>query len=38
MTARTVAHIETATVEMVGANKVLQALPTRNLKRLTRLY
>lgn len=34
MTTRTVAHIETATVEMVGANKVLQALPTRNLKQV----
>ena len=34
MTTRTVAHLETATVEMVGANKVLQALPTRNLKQV----
>jgi redox-sensitive bicupin YhaK (pirin superfamily) len=34
MTTRTVAHIETATVEMVGTNKVLQALPTRNLKQV----
>jgi quercetin 2,3-dioxygenase len=34
MTTRTIFHIETATVEMVGANKVLQALPTRNLKQV----
>ncbi len=34
MTTRTISHIETATVEMVGANKVLQALPTRNLKQV----
>src|SRR5271154_6868901 len=34
MTTRTISHIETATIEMVGANKVLQALPTRNLKQV----
>jgi redox-sensitive bicupin YhaK (pirin superfamily) len=34
MTTRTIARIETATVEMVGTNKVLQALPTRNLKQV----
>ncbi|MBS1947039.1 MAG: pirin family protein [Bacteroidetes bacterium] len=34
MTVRTISTIETATVEMVGANKVLQALPTRSLKQV----
>src|SRR5579871_5612438 len=34
MTTRTISKIETSTVEMVGANKVLQALPTRNLKQV----
>jgi redox-sensitive bicupin YhaK (pirin superfamily) len=34
MTTRTISRIETSTVEMVGANKVLQALPTRNLKQV----
>jgi redox-sensitive bicupin YhaK (pirin superfamily) len=34
MTTRTLSNVETATVEMVGANKVLQALPTRNLKQV----
>jgi quercetin 2,3-dioxygenase len=34
MTTRTISNIETSTVEMVGANKVLQALPTRNLKQV----
>ncbi|HEY4876515.1 MAG TPA: pirin family protein [Puia sp.] len=34
MTTRTISTIETSTVEFVGANKVLQALPTRNLKQV----
>jgi quercetin 2,3-dioxygenase len=34
MTTRTINHIETATKEMVGAFKVLQALPSRNLKQV----
>jgi redox-sensitive bicupin YhaK (pirin superfamily) len=34
MTTRTIASIETSSVEWVGANKVLQALPTRNLKQV----
>ena len=34
MTTRTISNIETSSVEMVGANRVLQALPTRNLKQV----
>jgi len=34
MTTRTIAHIETATTEMVGVNRVKRALPTRNLKQV----
>lgn len=34
MTTRTIAHIETATIEMVGVNRVKRALPTRNLKQV----
>jgi redox-sensitive bicupin YhaK (pirin superfamily) len=34
MTTRTISRIETSTMEMVGANRVLQALPTRNLKQV----
>ena len=34
MSTRTISTIETSTVEFVGANKVLQALPTRNLKQV----
>ena len=34
LTTRTVAQIETATTEFVGANKVKRALPTRNLKQV----
>jgi redox-sensitive bicupin YhaK (pirin superfamily) len=34
MKTRTLSQLEKATVEMVGANKVLQALPTRNLKQV----
>jgi len=34
MTTRTISTIEPSTVEWVGANKVLQALPTRNLKQV----
>jgi redox-sensitive bicupin YhaK (pirin superfamily) len=34
MTTRTIAKIETATTEWVGANKVKRALPTRNLKQV----
>jgi len=33
-TTRTVAQVETATTEYVGANKVKRALPTRNLKQV----
>ncbi|MBS1598243.1 MAG: pirin family protein [Bacteroidetes bacterium] len=34
MTTRTVAQIETATIEIVGVNRVKRALPTRNLKQV----
>jgi len=34
MTTRTIAHIEAASTEWVGANKVKRALPTRNLKQV----
>jgi redox-sensitive bicupin YhaK (pirin superfamily) len=34
MAERTMSTIETATVEMVGAHRVLQALPTRSLKQV----
>ena len=34
LTTRTVAQIETATTEFVGANKVKRALPTRNMKQV----
>jgi len=34
MTTRTIEQIETASVEWVGPNKVLRALPTRNLKQV----
>lgn len=34
MTTRTISHIEISTVQLVGANKVLQALPSRNLKQV----
>jgi quercetin 2,3-dioxygenase len=34
MTTRTISQIETAATEWVGANKVLRALPTRNLKQV----
>lgn len=33
-TTRTIAQVETATTEFVGANKVKRALPTRNLKQV----
>jgi redox-sensitive bicupin YhaK (pirin superfamily) len=34
MTTRTISGVETASVEMVGSSKVLQALPTRSLKQV----
>jgi quercetin 2,3-dioxygenase len=34
MTTRTISQIETAGIEMVGANRVKRALPTRNLKQV----